>query len=80
MFKAYEPGYLHVDVKYLPQMADETTRRLSANAVIRLPANGLLRNHLSRLARAGQRIVSVIQFSDGVREALDGWKIPCNGD
>jgi transposase InsO family protein len=26
-FKAYEPGYLHVDVKYLPQMGDETTRR-----------------------------------------------------
>ena len=26
-FKSYEPGYLHVDVKYLPQMADETTRR-----------------------------------------------------
>ena len=26
-FKSYEPGFLHVDVKYLPQMADETTRR-----------------------------------------------------
>ena len=26
-FKAYEPGYVHVDLKYLPQMADETTRR-----------------------------------------------------
>ena len=26
-FKTYEPGYLHMDVKYLPQMADETTRR-----------------------------------------------------
>ena len=26
-FKAYAPGYLHVDVKYLPQMADEATRR-----------------------------------------------------
>ena len=26
-FKAYEPGYLHMDVKYLPQMADETKRR-----------------------------------------------------
>jgi Integrase core domain. len=26
-FKAYEPGYIHVDVKYLPQMADETARR-----------------------------------------------------
>ena len=22
-FKAYEPGYIHIDVKYLPQMADE---------------------------------------------------------
>ena len=26
-FKEYEPGYLHVDVKYLPQMADESSRR-----------------------------------------------------
>ncbi len=25
--KAYEPGFVHVDVKYLPQMAGETTRR-----------------------------------------------------
>jgi hypothetical protein len=26
-FKTYEPGFLHIDVKYLPQMADETRRR-----------------------------------------------------
>jgi len=26
-FKAYLPGYLHVDIKYLPQMADENRRR-----------------------------------------------------
>ena len=26
-FKACEPGYLHVDVTYLPQMADESARR-----------------------------------------------------
>lgn len=26
-FKAYEPGYLHLDIKYLPQMADEIRRR-----------------------------------------------------
>src|ERR1044071_5544939 len=25
-FKAYMPGYVHVDVKYLPQMLDETSR------------------------------------------------------
>ena len=26
-FKAYDPGYIHIDVKYLPQMAVETSRR-----------------------------------------------------
>lgn len=26
-FKAYEPGYFHINVKYLPQMADESRRR-----------------------------------------------------
>ena len=26
-FKTDEPGYVHIDVKYLPQMADETARR-----------------------------------------------------
>ena len=26
-FKAYEPGYVHIDVKYLPQMQDEDKRR-----------------------------------------------------
>ena len=26
-FKAYEPGFVHVDVKYLPQMHDEDKRR-----------------------------------------------------
>ena len=26
-FKAYEPGFVHVDVKYLPQMPDETARK-----------------------------------------------------
>ena len=25
-FKTYEPGYLHMDIKYLPQMADQTRR------------------------------------------------------
>lgn len=26
-FKDYEPGYVHIDVKYLPQMSDESSRR-----------------------------------------------------
>ena len=31
-FKAYVPGYLHIDVKYLPQMADEERRVRAAYA------------------------------------------------
>ena len=26
-FKDYEPGFVHVDIKYLPQMPDEASRR-----------------------------------------------------
>ena len=26
-FKSYEPGYVHMDVKYLPQIQDESSRR-----------------------------------------------------
>lgn len=26
-FKSYEPGFVHVDIKYLPQMPDESSRR-----------------------------------------------------
>ena len=26
-FKAYEPGFIHIDIKYLPQMANESRRR-----------------------------------------------------
>ncbi|MFM9429115.1 transposase InsO family protein [Variovorax sp. GrIS 2.14] len=34
-FKAYEPGYLHMDIKYLPQMADESHRRYLIVAIDR---------------------------------------------
>lgn len=34
-FKAYEPGYVHVDVKYLPQMHDEDQRRFVFVAIDR---------------------------------------------
>jgi hypothetical protein len=27
IFKDYEPGFVHIDIKYLPQMPDETSRR-----------------------------------------------------
>ncbi|MBC7738424.1 MAG: hypothetical protein H7245_14690 [Candidatus Saccharibacteria bacterium] len=36
-FKTCEPGFLHVDLKNLPQMADETTRRYLFVAIDPLP-------------------------------------------
>lgn len=36
-FKDYEPGFLHVDVKYLPQMPDEKERRYLFVAIDRAP-------------------------------------------
>ena len=41
-FKVYEPGYLHVDVKYLPQMQDETRRRTLFVAIDRATRLGSL--------------------------------------
>ena len=34
-FKAYEPGFVHVDVKYLPQMPDGTSRKYLFAAIDR---------------------------------------------
>ena len=35
-FKDYEPGFFHMDIKYLPQMADETARRYLFVAIDRV--------------------------------------------
>ena len=32
-FKAYKPGILHIDVKYLPQMVDDDRRRYADTAL-----------------------------------------------
>ena len=34
-FKDYEPGFVHIDIKYLPQMPDETSRRYLLVAIDR---------------------------------------------
>lgn len=39
-FKDYEPGFIHVDIKYLPQMPDEASRRYLFVAIDRGPRAG----------------------------------------
>jgi transposase InsO family protein len=56
-FKAYEPGYLHVDVKYLPQMADETSRRYLFVAIDRATRWVFIRVFKSKTAANARRFL-----------------------
>jgi hypothetical protein len=56
-FKAYEPGYLHVDVKYLPQMADETSRRYLFVAIDRATRWVFIRIYKSKTAANARRFL-----------------------
>jgi hypothetical protein len=42
-FKAYDPGYVHIDVKYLPQMPGESQRRYLFVALIAPPVGSMRR-------------------------------------
>ncbi len=56
-FKAYEPGYLHVDVEYLPQMADETSRRCLLVAIDRATRWVFIRIYKSKTAANARRFL-----------------------
>ena len=56
-FKAYAPGYLHIDVKYLPQMADETTRRYLFVAIDRATRWVFIRIYKSKTAANARRFL-----------------------
>ena len=55
-FKAYEPGYLHMDVKYLPQMADETSRRYLFVAIDRATRWMFIRIFKAKTAANARRL------------------------
>ena len=56
-FKAYAPGYLHVDVKYLPQMADETSRRYLFVAIDRATRWVFIRIYPAKTAANARRFL-----------------------
>jgi len=56
-FKAYEPGYVHVDVKYLPQMADENRRRYLFVAIDRATRWVFVRIYAAKTAANARRFL-----------------------
>nr|BAL54721.1 transposase [uncultured beta proteobacterium] len=57
-FKAYEPGFLHIDVKYLPQMPDEEKRRYLFVAIDRATRWVYLEIHEDKSAETATRFLA----------------------
>lgn len=51
-FKDYEPGYLHIDIKYLPKMPDESARRYLYVAIDRATRWVFLRTYRDQTERS----------------------------
>lgn len=75
-FRDYEPGFLHIDIKYLPQMPDETQRRYLFVAIDRATRWVFLRTYrdqtetssvdfLRRLKRAAPMKIKTILTDNG---------------
>ena len=59
-FKVYAPGYLHMDVKYLPQMADETSRRYLFVAIDRATRWVFVQLAKDKTAASARRFLSAL--------------------
>ena len=59
-FKAYEPGYVHLDVKYLPQMADEDSRCYVFVAIDRATRWVFISIAKARTAAAARRFLKAL--------------------
>lgn len=66
-FKAYEPGYFHIDVKYLPQMADETSRRYLFVAIDRATRWVFIRIFKAKTAANARRFLRDLERACPIR-------------
>ena len=66
-FKAYEPGYIHIDVKYLPHMADQTSRRYLFVAIDRATRWVFIRIYNSKTAANALRFLRDLERACPIR-------------
>ena len=66
-FKAYEPGYLHVDVKYLHQMADESSWRYLFVAIDRATRWVFIHVYKSKTAANARRFLRDLERACPIR-------------
>lgn len=68
-FKTYEPGFLHVDVKYLRQMADEASLRYLYMAIDRATRWVFVRIMPTKTAANARRFLLVLHWACPIRIA-----------
>lgn len=66
-FKSYEPGSLHIDVKYLPQMQDETKRRYLFVAIDRATRWVFIRVYNTKTAANARRFLRDLERACPIR-------------
>jgi transposase InsO family protein len=66
-FKAYEPGYIHIDVKYLPQMEDQTSRRYLFVAIDRATRWVFVRIYNNKTAANARRFLRDLERACPIR-------------
>jgi len=66
-FKAYEPGYIHIDVKYLPKMADETSHRYLFVAIDRATRWVFIRIFKTKTAANARRFLRDLERACPIR-------------
>lgn len=66
-FKAYEPGYIHIDVKYLPKMADESRRRYLFVAIDRATRWVFIRVFSAKTAANARRFLRDLERACPIR-------------
>jgi transposase-like protein len=78
-FKAYEPGYIHIDVKYLPKMADEASRRYLFVAIDRATRWVFIRVFKAKTAANARRFLRDLQRACPPLGPLLSNALPGNG-
>jgi len=66
-FKAFEPGYLHVDVKYPPQMTDELSRQYLIVAIDRATRWTFVHIYNSKTATNARRFLRNLERACPIR-------------
>ena len=66
-FKAYEPGYIHIDVKYLPQMANETSRGYLFVAIDRATRRVFIAIYRNKTAANARRFLRDLERACPIR-------------